>query len=332
MRWRAPCSGVYVISGFSVFLLCASLSSHVLRLLNVVQPTVVPPTERFAYDQELPLKKFTNLLSLLNEHAPDLRTKIMKGKRSATKEAAAPSSISTPTTQRSPRKAAPKRELPNNDTPKKPVQAPAFTDHEPEQESPLRRSSRPGSPTKKVVGSAPSISRPWVKPPIRELPSKDSPKKRPAESTNDNEIKQDDATPPSTPTKKRRTLSPEKPPKPSSPSSVRASLEASTSAFHLALTSPTKQTAVYSTSGPLPSSPLKRTLFSTGDIPSFPAYAESSSSDESEPEVPLPRRRFRPVYSDSQQWEARDPRLAKIWKKAEMGHTPNPRRAPSNRK
>jgi hypothetical protein len=265
----------------------------------------------------------------------------MQGKRAAAKEAAASSSTSTSTTQRSPRKPVPKRELPNNDTPKKPVQAAAFTDHELEQDSPLRRSSRTASPTKtatgstptkKAIGSTPSISRPWVKPPIRELPSKDSPKKRPAEFTNDKDIKQDDATPPSTPTKKRRIISPEKPAKPSSPSSAHASLEASTSAFHLALASPTKQTGVYSTSGPLPSSPLKRTLFSAGDIPAVPAYGESSSSDESEPEVPLPRRRFRPVYPDSQQWEARDPRLAKIWKKAEIGYTSNPQRASSKRK
>ena len=251
----------------------------------------------------------------------------MKGKRSAAKEA--PLLTSPLTTQRSPRKPAPKRELPNNDTPKKPAQAAASTDHEPEQESPLRRSSRTASPTKKLIESTPSIPRPWVKPPIRELPSKDSPKKRPAESTNDNESKQDDATPPSTPTKKRRITSPEKLLKPSSPSSAHPYLEASTSAFHLALTSPTKQIGAYSTSGPLPSSPLKRTLFSAADTPVFPAYAESSCSDESEQEVPLPRRRFRPVYGDSQQWETRDPRLAKIWKKAEI---PNPQRASSKRR
>ena len=262
----------------------------------------------------------------------------MQGKRAAAKGAAASSSTSASTTQRSLRKPVPKRELPNNDTPKKPVQAAASTDHESEQGSPLRRSSRTASPTKTAIGgtptkkATPSISRPWVKPPIRELPSKDSPKKRPAESTNDNEIKHDDATPPSTPTKKRRITSPEKPPKPPSPSSAHASLEASTSAFHLALASPTKQTGIYSTSGPFPSSPLKRTLFSAGDIPAVPTYAESSSSDESEPEVPLPRRRFRPIYPDSQQWEARDPRLAKIWKKAEMGYTSNPQRASSKRK
>ena len=253
----------------------------------------------------------------------------MKGKRATAKEATAPSSTSTPTTQRSPRKPVPKRELPNNDTPKKPVQAAESTDYEPE--SPLRRSSRTVSPAKKVA-STPSIPRPWVKPPIRELPSKDSPKKRPAESTHDNEIQQDDVTPPSTPTKKRRITSPEKPPKPSSPSSAHASRQASTSAFHLALASSMKQTAVYSTSGPLPSSPLKRTLFSAGDMPPLPAYAESSCSDESEPEIPLPRRRFRPVYGDSQQWEARDPRLAKIWKKAEVGHTSNSQRASSKGK
>ncbi|KIM40891.1 hypothetical protein M413DRAFT_11188 [Hebeloma cylindrosporum] len=304
-------------------------------VFSIFAPTVMPSTEKFAFQEELPLKKFTTLLSLLNEHAPDLRMKIalkFKRKRAAAKEAAeveaagpSVSSTATSTPQRSPRKATLRRELPNNDSPKKPVEATASTDREPEQRSPLRRSSRTISPTKNAV-----VRRPWVKTPIRELPSKDSPKKRPAESTNDNDITQDEPTPPSTPTKKRRIASPEKLPKPSSSSSAHPSLEASTEAFHRALASPTKQTVAYSTSGPLPSSPLKRTLFSAGDKSAFPAYPESS--DESEPELPLPRRRFRPVYGDSQQWEARDPRLAKIWKKAEMGHTSNPQRASSKRK
>jgi len=295
----------------------------------------MPSTERFAYEQELSLKTFTKFLTLLNEHAVDLRMKIIrafKGKRAAEKEAAASSSATptsttqTPTTQRSPRKPAPKRELPNNDTPKKQVQVAVSTNEEAEDESSLRRSSRTASPTKKAT-ETPLIFRPWVKPPTRELPSKDSPKKRPAEST---EMNQDGATPPSTPTKKRKINSPSNHPQPS-PSSAHPSLKASTSAFHLALSSPTKDknTGFYPTSAPLPSSPLKRTLFAASEVPAFPTYAESSS-DENE-EVPLPRRRFRPVYMDSQQWDARDPRIAKIWKKAKMDKTSDPR-ASSNRR
>ena len=63
----------------------------------------------------------------------------------------------------------------------------------------------------------------------------------------------------------------------------------------------------------VPSSPLKQSLpvmNSTLDLP--------SSSEESDVEDLPPSRRFRPVYLDCKQWNARDPRLARIWKKAEM--------------
>ena len=44
----------------------------------------------------------------------------------------------------------------------------------------------------------------------------------------------------------------------------------------------------------------------------------SSELEESDVEELPPPRRFRPVYLESKQWNARDPRLAQIWKKAEM--------------
>ena len=61
------------------------------------------------------------------------------------------------------------------------------------------------------------------------------------------------------------------------------------------------------------SSPLKRSLPVTNTTLDLP-----SSSEESDVEDLPPSRRFRPVYLDCKQWNARDPRLARIWKKAEM--------------
>jgi hypothetical protein len=65
----------------------------------------------------------------------------------------------------------------------------------------------------------------------------------------------------------------------------------------------------------VPSSPLKRSFpvrNATSDVPS-----SSEESDVEDLDLP-PTRRFRPVYLDCKQWNARDPRLARIWKKAEM--------------
>ena len=63
----------------------------------------------------------------------------------------------------------------------------------------------------------------------------------------------------------------------------------------------------------VPSSPLKRSLPVTNTTLDLP-----SSSEESDAEDLPPSRRFRPVYLDCKQWNARDPRLTRIWKKAEM--------------
>ena len=65
----------------------------------------------------------------------------------------------------------------------------------------------------------------------------------------------------------------------------------------------------------IPSSPLKRSLPVTNTTLDL-----ASSSEESDVEDLPPSRRFRPVYLDCKQWNARDPRLARIWKKAET-HT-----------
>ena len=73
------------------------------------------------------------------------------------------------------------------------------------------------------------------------------------------------------------------------------------------------ETAIPSIEINVPLSPLKRSLPVTNTT-----LDQSSSSEESDVEDLPPPRRFRPVYLDCKQWNARDPRLARIWKKAEM--------------
>ena len=65
----------------------------------------------------------------------------------------------------------------------------------------------------------------------------------------------------------------------------------------------------------VPSSPLKRSLPVTNATFDLPSSSEESEAEDVD--LPPPRR-FRPVYLDCKQWNARDPRLARIWKKAEM--------------
>jgi hypothetical protein len=68
-------------------------------------------------------------------------------------------------------------------------------------------------------------------------------------------------------------------------------------------------------SADVPSSPLKRSLPVTNATFDLPSSSEESGAEDLD--LPPPRR-FRPVYLDCKQWNARDPRLARIWKKAEM--------------
>ena len=144
--------------------------------------------------------------------------------------------------------------------------------------------------------------------PLRELPSKDSSKKRQADDLQERNAMDIERPLPETPTKKRKTdlscsalLS--KPILSPTPSSSRKTIKVT----------PAKkpETAILPTN--VPSSPLKRSLPLTNDTLDLP-----SSEEESEVEDLPPPRRFRPVYLDCKQWNARDPRLGRIWKKAEM--------------
>jgi hypothetical protein len=121
---------------------------------------------------------------------------------------------------------------------------------------------------------------------------------------------------PETPRKRRKTDSSSSTPlakrvSPRTPSTTR------TAPMKISLTAPTKislkepENVIPSIISP--SSPLKRSLPVTNTTLDLP-----SSSEESDVEDLPPSRRFRPVYLDCKQWNARDPRLARIWKKAEM--------------
>ncbi|KAF8955955.1 hypothetical protein BDZ97DRAFT_227676 [Flammula alnicola] len=281
-----------------------------------IKPKLLPSTEIFAKDHKLSAKLFVNLLGILNENLLGLRKKIQaafkRKSSSPTKEPAVASS-----SRQSPRKPVILRELPTKDSPKK-SQSEATTD-EAELESPIRRSTRSSSashisPLKatatrrgvehspvKVIQPPPLSLPPWKKRAVRELPSKDTPRKRPAEGL-DMEL---DTVPPETSTKKRKLefkpVSPGSPPATTSPTTKKAP-------FTLPSLPPPP--------APPRFSPLQRIVTTASAIPVVDVDA-SASSDESEPEEPAPRRRFRPVYLEHKQWEARDPRLTRIWKKAD---------------
>ena len=254
----------------------------------------------------------------MNTHCRPLRKKIkdhVKQNPTSPTKVKTAGSVTTTTPRHSSRKAASTRELPSNDasTETKLQGDTLFEDSS--QNSPVRRSARSTtslygtstSPTKVVQPSTPF--KPWKKAPTRELPTRDSPKKRGQESQQDNigdlAMEVDDL--PQTPSKKRRTESPTK-----------SNFKSASSAFLAAVSTPTSSrlldtspkeipqpiTLFPSTSGR--SSPLKQTRTAENDL----------SSSESEPEDYIPTRRFRPVYLDLRQWNAGDPRMARIWKKA----------------
>jgi hypothetical protein len=114
---------------------------------------------------------------------------------------------------------------------------------------------------------------------------------------------------PETPRKRRKTASSSTPS--SSTPLVKPRTPSSTRTAPMKISPRGLETAIPSTN--VPSSPLKRSLPMTNSTLDLP-----SSSEESDVEDLPPSRRFRPVYLDCKQWNARDPRLARIWKKAEM--------------
>lgn len=162
------------------------------------------------------------------------------------------------------------------------------------------------------IQSSPSFRLGRKNEPIRELPSKDGPKTRQAsdlQKRKSRDVLDVERPLPETPTKKRKTdlssssavLS--KPIFSPTPSSSRASIRVT----------PVRRPETTVPSINVPLSPLKQSLPVTNTTFDLPSSSEESDVDD----LPPPRR-FRPVYLDCKQWNARDPRLARIWKKAEM--------------
>ncbi|KAF8170919.1 hypothetical protein BJ912DRAFT_996366 [Pholiota molesta] len=150
-----------------------------------------------------------------------------------------------------------------------------------------RKRQNERSPTK-VAQPTPLRLLPGRKVPLRELPSKDTPKKRPIEDSE-------------TPTKKPRTEPVFTPIPIAPPTSTPLRLPAFSSPRKKAQTIP-----LNSLPEPSRSSPPK--FNNVIDAP-------MTSEDESEPDEPIVRRRFRPVYLEHKQWYAKDPRLERKWKK-----------------
>jgi len=190
---------------------------------------------------------------------------------------------------------------------------------EEEPQTPLRRSSRTTapqtSPTKLVTRATPNspikiaqptvVGIPWKQGPMRERPSKDTPKKdtpkkRPADSDETFSNVQPDHEVSDPPIKKRKQeLEPVTPTR-----QTLRSLSATQSRPQQQV-SPTKTKVT-----PLPKSsgPLKPIEIAPD------ALIDESSSDDEE-NGSHQSRRFRPIYLDFKQWNARDPRLDKIWKR-----------------
>lgn len=239
----------------------------------------------------------------MNDHCKPIRKKIRSLSRN---HSASPAKPSTTNLRQSPRKIFSMQEPTLKDTSGDLTNADAKC-HE---ESPLRRSAR--NPSYPHIGSiSPTKSvlpPPWKKGPKRELPSRDSPRKRTTMEQQSSDIEKSitQCELAQTPSKRRKleTLS--------------TSSRQNTSSFLIALGGPGSPLDVLDHSGPMecqtksishPSSPLKQTHNSGSmDLP---------SSSESESDRSPPRRRFRPVYLENQQWNARDPRLARIWNRAE---------------
>lgn len=274
--------------------------------LTRIQLSTLTDVHTFSHEHKLPHKKFVGALTSLNKSCSSLRQDInahFSANSSPSKGIALP--------RQSPRKAA-AASLPTAEEaePVRRMLRSALAQDPVLKTSPVKRPPQP-SPTKIVQ---PKTFRGFPQGKVqRELPNRDSPKKRVVQSKalqeDDVETGMEiDSTPIESPTKKRKVDTPEKlASRPTSPA-LRQQIR-QTNVQPSVLTSPltTNHTNSKTAANSFPS--RKAT------------YADTeSSSDESVPEVSTSIRRHRPVYLDQRQWNARDPRLDKIWRKAEKAH------------
>lgn len=283
-------------SGFSLNIryVACFISPHIL-LETLLQLKSLPSTEAFASSHSIPLKAFVALLDLLNTHSQKLMREIKVNKKvlspvkqvgtSTTAKVSALGTSENDVSQESPSRRSSRANIIAASIPK----------------APLRQSPRKqlfeGSPTK--VLQPPRLVHPGKKRVLRELPSKDSPKKRVAVDAQIDNAMEVDEVMPETPTKKRKMES--------FPQHVPTS-------SHTPAVSPTKTN---SRGIPLPlpqiAPPARMEFVHTAPNP---LLDDSSDSDESDSDEPASARRFRPVYLEYKQWYARDPRLTRVWKKA----------------
>lgn len=145
--------------------------------------------------------------------------------------------------------------------------------------------------------------------PKRELLSKQSVQKSPSKSRV-GEKDEDELPLPETPTKKRKL---------DSDSSAQKSATRLFESTIRASSSRATLDEVRTRSAPTPSgSPLKRVATLLPEPQDVDMDEASSNREEEEPALRARSlKRFRPVYFDHQQWNARDPRLERLWKRRE---------------
>lgn len=260
----------------------------------------------YIHENDLPMKRFIELLQLLNENCGLLKKTI---ERHSKGKVPSPMKKSTTTTTSTPRQSPRKNTVVTAEEPKTPSK------RQTRQSNPNLETLLGPSPIKRVNQLSPTkIAQPspfrgalGKKVPIRELPSKDSPKKRAvtSEQNKDDGMDIDSLAITESPLKKRKMESPIK--------AIAQSSVATSSNTRKALVMPEVLVT-----------PVKKKLMATtspsvlrsSSREQVAAVESDSSSDESEPEMNPSMRRFRPVYLDFKQWNARDPRLDRIWKKA----------------
>lgn len=268
------------------------------------QPKALPATATFSKSHELSFKSFVALMEVLNQQESLMKKEIQ---------------ITFKATLKSPRKDTIPPQTLSNDISQTMARDSVDTT---EQQSPARRSSRISNTTALLQVATPSSTQrkrqnersptkvaqptplrllPGRKVPIRELPSKDTPKKRPIEDSEVNDKGDVDEAPPQTPMKKPRTELIFAPTPIAQLSSTPLRLPAYSSPRKKAQTIPLN-------SLPKPSRSSRPKFNNVIDAP-------ITSDDESEPDEPIVRRRFRPVYLEHKQWHAKDPRLERKWKK-----------------
>ncbi|KAJ3502099.1 hypothetical protein NLJ89_g9039 [Agrocybe chaxingu] len=273
------------------------ISAVYFWVLSAARPDDVPDTQVFAGHHELPIRKFTNVLDLLNDQCMPLRIEIERAFKKSQKSPAKPSNALTPS--QSPRK-APLRELPSKDNVH--FGTPPYLKLQPN----LQPSQRSLNPPPQRGRHHPGRKSQFASCLPKTVPRKRAVAQPPVE---DDGMDVDEDLP-QTPTKKRQSISPSKTGTRASTAAFEAALSTPTSARIFEEGSPSKRKASAAFFGPIPgrSSPLKRQL---------PAAPDELSPTESDDDDLFPRRRFRPVYLEHRQWNAKDPRILQLWKKVQ---------------